>query len=448
MERRGLGAHGAVYRAVGPETGVGPVALKLALHPKDERFAREVELLKRIRHPSVPRLVDHGDWRRPEGFAYPYLVMELVDGVSLYHWARERAPTSRQVLRVLARLARALEATHGAGGVHRDVKGDNVLVSDVGDRVFLTDFGSGHFVGASTLTWHPFPPGTPEYRSPEAWRSMRLLVRGSNAPYAPGPADDVFALGVTAYRLVTDEYPPPSDTVPHFEHEERAAPPSARAVNGRCCEELSDLTARMLSRNPEARGSARELAEVLERAARETGPEADVPLFIRVTSGVDEATVELARPAEHSRRSWLMTASVGWALALAVGWMLGASPDSDEQEAHASMTEDTKDGGTVAVGDSALTAPVSPRQAPASWSTIGVDLPPRPLRGQIRPDAMGRCPHRSHVAINGGCWKKLAVTQKDCEEQDYVYKGACYVPVFRPERPPTSSPTEQFKDSP
>ena len=87
LERRGQGAHGAVYRALDVERALGPVALKLALRPRDERFARELELLFRIRHPSVPRLVGHGEWRDAAGIPFPYLAMELVEGIPLYDWA-------------------------------------------------------------------------------------------------------------------------------------------------------------------------------------------------------------------------------------------------------------------------------------------------------------------------------------------------------------------------
>ena len=209
LERRGWGAYGAVYRAVDARDAPGPVALKLALHPGDARFAREAELLSRLRHPSVPRLLDHGMLAaarraRPTPTS-PWSGWRACPCMT----GRGRsAPPRGRCSGVLAQLARALEATHAAGGVHRDVKGDNVLVRAADGQAFLTDFGSGHYLGAATLTSPPFPPGTPPYRSPEAWRSVRSPSSASAVPYAPGPADDVFALGVTAYRLVTGEYPP------------------------------------------------------------------------------------------------------------------------------------------------------------------------------------------------------------------------------------------------
>lgn len=63
LERLGLGAHGAVYRAMGARSPSRPVALEVALHPRDARFARERELLSRLHHPNVPRLLDHGEWQ-------------------------------------------------------------------------------------------------------------------------------------------------------------------------------------------------------------------------------------------------------------------------------------------------------------------------------------------------------------------------------------------------
>jgi serine/threonine-protein kinase len=456
MERRGAGTYGAVYRAFSLEGDLGPVALKLALHPSDERFAREGELLSRVRHPSVPRLVDHGLWQTPQGLPYPFLVMQWIEGVSLYEWARVQRPSSRRVLHVLARLACALEATHSAASVHRDVKGDNVLVRASDGHVFLIDFGAGHFVGAAPLTSPPFPPGTPPYRSPEAYCSVRLPMPASATAYAPQPADDVFALGITAYRLVAGEYPPstaPTDRAPYVWKPEGPGPTPLHVVNAHCCEELSGLVARMLSVPPEARGSARELAEALEHAARKAGSKADVPLFIRQDSqpvGEESAPGDVIHPEPgRARRSWLAAAaSLGGAVALGAAWVRNSHSMEEAEQVQASAPEEARDGGAVAVGDAALTAPVPPARAPSAWLTVAVDLPPRPLPGQTRPDPAGRCPSPAQIPIHGGCWVKLDVHLKNCDANNnyYVHKGACYGPAYPPARPPTSGPIERYED--
>ena len=443
----GKGTYGAVYLAVGLDETPGSVALKLALYPRDARFKREGELLSRIRHPAVPRLLDSGHWKDAVGTRYPYLAMQFVEGVSLYAWARAHLPSSRQALRLLASLARALEATHAAGGVHRDVKGDNILVRHCDSHVFLTDFGSGHYLGAATLTSPPFPPGTPEYRSPEAWRHVLRPDRGGGVPYAPGPADDVFALGVTAYRLVTEEYPASmtaADEGSRLRDLDGNGPRPPRALNERCCAELSDLVCRMLSTPAETRGTARELAGALERAADRAGPEADAPLPVRRAPGAEgmpKPRPRVVPPA--SRVGWrprIAVASLGASLTLGVGWMLRMSAGDAPLAARASGQGEGRDGGTVAVGDSALTAPVMSPLAPSAWSTIALDVPFKPFPGQLRPDTHGRCPRKGQVSLHGGCWLKLALSQKDCEENGFVYKDGCYVPVYPPPRPATSSP--------
>ena len=134
---------------------------------------------------------------------------------------------------------------------------------------------------------------------------------------------------------------------------------------------------------------------------------------------------------------------------MGAGWMLSTPPERQaEPQVHASAPEEAKDGGTVAVGDSALTAPMPLVRSPSAWSTIALEVPPRPFPGQMRPDAAGRCPNKAQVPINGGCWVKLSVALKDCDEDInwYVYKGACYGPAYRPARPPTSGPTPRSEE--
>jgi serine/threonine protein kinase len=258
------------------------VALKVAVRPGDKRFEREVTLLSRLHHERVPTLLDHGQWQCADR-SFPYLVMQWVEGETLYKWSEARNPTSRQVLRLLAQVARALEATHEAGGVHRDVKGDNVLVRADG-QAFLTDFGSSIYPGATPLTWEPLPPGTATYRSVEAWRHG-ITLRPRNVRYDAQPTDDLFALGITAYRLVTDSYPPSTDPDRMesdfwYFPDPSMHPPPPRTVNPRVDRQLSMLILRMLSVRPSDRTTAAALAKVLERRAEQAGPDADQPLFI------------------------------------------------------------------------------------------------------------------------------------------------------------------------
>jgi serine/threonine protein kinase len=499
VARRGRGVYGAVYCAVkvGQEQA-GLVALKLAVHESDPRFQREVELLSRIRHPSVPRLRDHGEWRSSDGCVYPYLVMEWVEGVALYDWCAAHNPSSRQVLRALAQVARALQATHEAGGVHRDVKGDNVLVREGDGRAMLLDFGAGHHTGASLLTWEPLPPGTPTYRSPEAWQFSLRSGRRFGAHYAAQAADDLFALGITAYRLVTEEYPPPLE--PREDDEGRwyipsfsPRPPKAR--NPRVDSRLSELILKLLSVDPEARGTARELAEALEQAAGHSGAELDEPLFQwetreRSARPTDEAypdldlgyrpqwrELEAVRAAEqreaiararasrleaeeHARaraptekpqptqpRESPSPARLLWG-AMAAGALLlimrgamsgpGTRHWEPVEEPRVTQTEasdgGTADGGVAGLGDAALPASVSVTMPMSHTNISGLDVPTRPFKGQRQPPC-----GKSEAEIRGGCWIKLETRPPDCPEYAYAWNSNCYIPIMPPQRPATST---------
>src|SRR5437868_11262116 len=103
---RGIGSYGALYRVehAGREA-VGPFALKLAISPSDLRFEHEAQLLSLIHSPYVPQFFDFGVWEHPSG-AYPYLVMQLVEGSPLYEWAARRNPSEAQVAGLLAQVVR------------------------------------------------------------------------------------------------------------------------------------------------------------------------------------------------------------------------------------------------------------------------------------------------------------------------------------------------------
>ncbi len=508
LERRGRGNYGAVYRVESVD-GSGPFALKLATHPVDPRFDREAELLARIRHSGVPRLHAHGLWPHPAG-PFPFLVMEWVEGQPLYDWGLEQHPTSRQVLRLLAQVARALDATHSVDAVHRDVKGDNVLVRVSDGEAILTDFGAGHFRGAPTLTAPPLPPGTPPYRSPEAVRFQWDYRSHPTAHYAAQPADDVYALGVTAYRLVTGTYPPPPRGTGAEEGDVAPLLPP-RLRNPAVCGELDALILHMLADPPEERlggGSAAVVARALEEAMRTASPLADLPLsvpaaqpdvksagyepsWVRTGEGVahaqdaghvpsrtDTPVIEFApappplpahpsrgahapsppprsgphpeppSPSSHGpadslhdadRWPWLAVATVVVSLlSAATGWFLHPT-HADSPMAQASAHEETRDGGTVAVGDAAVASPVTILAPVPSFSLppgLSLPMPDRPFPGQRKPP----CNRKGEVELRGGCWYELARVKSPCDEDAYDYKGACYLPSFPVQRPHTSAP--------
>lgn len=451
----GGGVHGAVYRAfrVGAEDAP-PIALKLALVPRDPRFSREVEVLSRQHHPHIPRLIDHGEWQHPDGTRHPYIAMEWVDGVPLYDWAEQYRPDSQQVLRLLAQVALALQVLHAHESVHRDVKGANILVRRWDNRVFLTDFGSSTYPGADTLTPPTLQPGTPAYRSPEAWQGS---APHSRTAYRAQPADDLYALGVTACRLVTGTYPELGEArrdehgawfvdsleLPRALFSARVEPP------------LRELILRMLSLRPEQRGTAVQLARDLERAATSiTGSREPARLREQDAGNGQHPGEETSRGRSRSRavllswRTWLATAAAVGALALGGVWMRSGIPEDHLRTgARKTGAAGPADAGPVGLGDAAVSASTGDAPAPSDPEAMAEDPLPEPEAWQAKPDAKGRCPHKQQVALNAGCWIKTSFDQEQCEAfGGSSYQGACYVPIpARKGRPSTTAPTMRLR---
>jgi serine/threonine protein kinase len=453
------GSCGAVYRAVrvGQEHE-GPVAFKLSLLPWNERFVREAQLLSRLSHPSIPRLLDRGVLRFASGAQHPFLVMEWVEGTPLYDWARQHAPSCRQVCRVLAQLARALEAMHAAGAVHRDVKGGNVLVRHSDGRAVLIDFGSGHFQGATRLTWQSLPPHTPAYLSHQACLFDLRSVRDRDSYYPPAAEDDLFALGVTAYRLVMGEYLPPMDARQDEDGCWRVTSPDPRPLleaNPWVEPVLREWILRLLSEDPKARGTATQVAEALEAAAAESVPErlAEPQPAPEVLPPSPPAPVGASQRPERARRlapvwrSGLALAAVGacavllWSVQPALGPPSHGSTSPPQASAY-----QAPDAGTASVGDSSPSKPQASKPPPKEKKPVAQESLPKPRPEQARPDKKGQCPGRKQVPINGGCWvEQLSMTAEECAENGYVFfRGKCYTHALEtlPGPQPTSNPAE------
>ncbi|ADO74475.1 serine/threonine-protein kinase [Stigmatella aurantiaca] len=435
--RGGYGSYGMVYRVEQVDhAAAGSFALKLALRPEDPRFEREGELLSRVSHPHVPRLYGQGTWMSPSGAAFPYVVMEWVPGVTLYDWAARPPFSSLQALRLLAQVARALEATHAVGGVHRDVKGNNVLVTSEGARALLMDFGSGCYPGAKRLTWQSGPPGTFQYWSPEALRFQWRFRFQSDAHYEAGPADDVYALGMMVYRLVTGRYPPPLSPealeAPPGQMPSQARPEKVARVSP----ELAALIRRMLSEVPSERGSAAEMAQALDHAAETAGRRASRPIAPRKRRGAPVRAAWLGR--WRTGVAWL-----GWGMAVSLGVLQVANewPGEDGgggervevEQPSVQPTWDAEDGGTAGLAQAALQSAEKAEAPEAERGGISREMPKGPFAGQRKP------PCKSYeVEVNGGCWLALQDKRPPCGDETFVWKGRCYWPSVRPPRPETS----------
>jgi eukaryotic-like serine/threonine-protein kinase len=428
--RAGYGTYGAVYRAHKKGWRKGPlVALKLARFPEDLRFDREAELLARIQHPSVPRLLGRGTWTGSRaGERHPFLVMQWVEGLRLYEWAEDHPTRLDEAPRLLAQVARALAATHACQGLHRDVKGDNMMVNPQG-QAFLMDFGCGTWKGVLSLTEGVLAPGTRIYRSPQALRFHWEHRRSRGVHYEATPADDVYALGVTAYRLCTGVYPPLA-TDPSLVSDDGRETLEVLVPPGRLApmaSELENLILRMLSENPQDRGSAAELAAALEAMAATARGEAKVS----VGRGPPAMPPKRVRPPVALRGRGLALPMLAGCLAFGLLVLLSNHLNLEGVWAPPSVMGD---GGTRGVADAAVEEVPILSMAPSSEpGGLHLEMPKEPLPGQRRPP----CPGRQTI-IRGGCWFEVARGTPPCGEGAYDWKGACYSPVLAPPRPNTS----------
>ncbi|WP_037627444.1 serine/threonine-protein kinase [Streptomyces aureus] len=261
LARLGHGGMGTVWRAR-DETVDREVAVKeprvpdhLPERERDnahERMRREARAAARLDHPAVVTVHDVAvvDGR-------PWIVMELVRGRSLGDALKEGTLGSREAARVGLEVLGALEAAHAAGVLHRDVKPDNVLLGPHG-RVVLTDFGIARIEGDTSLTDTGGFVGSPEYVAPERVLGVR-----------PGPASDLWSLGVVLYAATEGVSPFRRSNTPATLQSVLNATPAAPASAGA---PLTEAINGLLAKEPSHRPAAAEVRRLLEEAARPPAP--------------------------------------------------------------------------------------------------------------------------------------------------------------------------------
>ncbi|MEV5123651.1 serine/threonine-protein kinase [Streptomyces decoyicus] len=259
----GRGAVGEVWRAFDESLG-RPVAVKLLLPQGSDpsaasRFRLEAQTAGRLNHPHVVGVLDFGEHEDRL-----FLVMELVEGVSLARLAGSGPLLAERVALIAAQAAAGLAAAHRHNIVHRDIKPANLLL-DTHGALKIGDFGIARFVDdpGAALTATGQIIGTSLYLAPE-----RALGRPA------GPASDVYALGCVLYQLLTGRPPFQADTALATLHQHLdASPVPPRQLGTSLPPAFENYLLGLLAKQPEDRPTAQQVADWFGRGAWRGAPE-------------------------------------------------------------------------------------------------------------------------------------------------------------------------------
>ncbi len=269
QSRIASGGTSTVYR--GLDTRLDrPVAVKVmdSRYAGDDqfltRFQREARAVARLKDPGLVAVYDQGLDAR-----HPFLVMELIEGGTLRELLAERGPMPPYAAAAVLRpVLGGLAAAHRAGLVHRDVKPENVLISDDGD-VKIADFGLVRAVAAAGITSTSVILGTAAYLSPEQ-------VRHGDA----SPRGDVYSTGILTYELLTGRTPFTGDSPLSIAYQrlDTDVPPPSAQIDG-VPPQFDEFVERATARDPADRyADAIEMGAELDAITEELGlPDFRVP---------------------------------------------------------------------------------------------------------------------------------------------------------------------------
>jgi eukaryotic-like serine/threonine-protein kinase len=323
IDRRiGEGAMADVYRAHDPSID-RVVAIKVlkAEFRQDiglvGRFLREARAAGALSHPNIVTIYDVG-----EADGFPYIAMELLDGIALDQHLREngRMPLVR-VAGIGCQIAGALDYAHRLGVIHRDIKPSNIMLCNAGESAKILDFGIARMGEAdrtraeqtAVRTQFGQVLGTPRYMSPEQAFGLEIDHRS-----------DLFSLGVVLYELATGQtaFAGTSIATLALQITQRKPEPLGKMVPG-CPRGLQYIVDKLLAKQPDKRfASGADVAAALKRE-REA--------LIAAEDGRRKLPLQL-------RLTLVMSAAVGLALLLSIATVLNRQYRAMEQMALTSGT--------------------------------------------------------------------------------------------------------------
>lgn len=265
--RLGSGGMGIVFLAEHRETGQ-VAAVKVLRHGLESisagrRFLHEIEILQRLEHPGIAKIVDAGAAQVGLATSH-YYAMEYVAGYALDRFADIRALDLTGRLELFARVCDAVAHAHGRGVLHRDLKPQNIIV-DLQGMPRVVDFGVARLSEGGETTMHTEPGqmlGTVQYMPPEQ-------IRGQHADL--DARADVYALGVVLYQLVYGALPfegSKKDAIALLDQIEAGLPAFAEAQSDLERQAQVLLQTSMCPKREGRYGDAGELAVEVRRALR------------------------------------------------------------------------------------------------------------------------------------------------------------------------------------
>jgi serine/threonine protein kinase len=289
------GGMGSVYRGkhVMMDKTVAIKVLRPSLAGDDvvvARFSREAKAASRISHPHAVSVTDFGEAES----GVVFLVMEYLDGRTLKDLIRSEGPmTLERTVEIIRQVSGALDAAHQQGVIHRDLKSDNIMLSQTngGDWAKVLDFGIAKIQqpeGArdNDITAANLVIGTPQYMSPEQCSQA-------------GPIDarsDVYSLGVIVFEMLAGRVPFTGDSLTVIMMQQvRDEPPSVLEARPDLPASIDNLIKKALAKQPADRfQTAGELSEALTQAADEAGEAASATVAPEVADTVSSTPVGLA----------------------------------------------------------------------------------------------------------------------------------------------------------